>query len=101
MKLIITLLFFLIIIGLISCNKSSDDYRSIGIISGLDYTMCGCCGGWIIYIDSERYLFDSIPSNSKIHLEDEVLPITVKLDWQLISNGCPIKRITIQRIKKE
>jgi hypothetical protein len=42
-----------------------------------------------------------MPKNSGIDLSKETFPVTVKLDWQLVSNGCSIfGRITVQRIKK-
>jgi hypothetical protein len=83
-----------------SCDKWGNDYKSEGIIVGADLTMCGCCGGWIINIDSLTYRFDAVPTDSKINLEKETFPLKVKLDWQLINNGCPLNRITVTRIKK-
>ena len=86
---------------MIACNKENGDYRSVGTITGVDGTMCGCCGGWVIYIEDIRYLIDSMPTDSNIDLATETFPITVKLDWQLVSTGCSaFNRITVQRIKK-
>jgi hypothetical protein len=101
MKVKITLFIIMIILAVNSCTKVSDDYRSVGTITGQDLALCACCGGWIIYIDDVRYLFDKIPDDSKFSLKDEVFPVKVRLDWQLVSGGCPTNRITIQRIKKE
>jgi hypothetical protein len=90
---------FLVIV-MIACTKESD-YKSVGTITGIDGTMCGCCGGWIINIDNGRYLIDSMPKNEGLDLSKETFPVTVKLDWQLVSNGCStFGRITVQRIKK-
>lgn len=84
-----------------ACTKVNDDYKSIGTITGIDGTMCGCCGGCIINIDNGRYLIDSMPDNSGLDLSKETFPITVKLDWQVVNNGCSFfGRITVQRIKK-
>ena len=84
------------------CRKEeSNNYESIGIITGQDPRMCPspCCGGWFIKIDSLTYEFDSLPDNSNINLAKETFPLVVKLDWQLFNTiGCPNKRITIQRI---
>jgi len=86
---------------MIACNKENEDYKSIGTIIGFDATKCGCCGGWIINIDDGRYLIDSMPDDSNINLATETIPITIKLDWQLVNNGCSFfNRITVQRIKK-
>ena len=93
-------LIFLVTI-MIACNKENSDYRSVGRVTGIDGTMCGCCGGWIIYIEDIRYLIDSMPTDSSIDLATETFPIAVKLDWQLVSTGCSaFNRITVQRIKK-
>jgi hypothetical protein len=91
---------FLVFI-MIACSKEDDGYRSVGTITGIDGTMCGCCGGWIINIDSGQYLIDSMPKNSGIDLSNETFPITVKLDWQLVNNDCSFfGRIAVQRVIK-
>jgi len=91
---------FLVFI-MMACTKEGNDYKSAGTITGIDGTMCGCCGGWIINIEDVRYLIDSMPDDSTLNLATETLPITVKLDWQLVNNGCSaFNRITVQRIKK-
>lgn len=86
---------------MIACTRENNDYKSVGTVTGEDYAMCACCGGWIIFIEEVRYLIDSMPADSKIDLTTETFPVTVKLDWQLINNGCgEFNRITVQRIKK-
>jgi hypothetical protein len=86
---------------LIACTKENSDYKSVGTITGVDGTMCGCCGGWIIIIEDTRYLIDAMPKDSNINLVTETFPVTVKLDWQLVNNGCSaFNRITVQRVKK-
>jgi hypothetical protein len=98
MKIIrIVFIFFI----MMACTKENGDYKSVGTITGIDGTMCGCCGGWIINIDSGRYLIDSMPKNSGLDLSKETFPITVKLDWQVVNNECSFfGRIAVQRIKK-
>jgi hypothetical protein len=70
-----------------ACTKEND-YKSLGTITGIDGTMCGCCGGGVINIDGGRNLIDSMPKNSGFDLSKETFPITVKLDWQLDNNEC-------------
>ena len=105
MKFEVILSFFLIVLGVYYCQKEkSNDYESIGTITGQDVRMCPspCCGGWFIIIDRVTYEFDSLPDNSGINLAKETFPLVVKLDWQLLNiNGCPDKRITIQKIAIE
>ncbi len=91
-------------VAVISCNKKTDFYRSRGKIYGIDPTMCGCCGGWLIEIDDVAgYHIDKFPESSNFTTIYDSLPIFVSLDWQFTNNGCPpsYKRITIQKIKKE
>jgi len=52
----IQIIFLLFI--MFACTKEDNDYKSVGTITGINGTMCGCCGGWIIYIEDVRYLID-------------------------------------------
>jgi hypothetical protein len=101
--LLISFQVIVIIATFVSCNKGDDYYKSRGVIYGTDPTMCACCGGWLIDIDNVRYRFEEIPENSGFTLISQSLPFAVRLDWQLVEDGCPtsIKWITILRIKKE
>lgn len=81
-------------------TEFNNSYKSIGKITGPDYGMCACCGGWHIVIDDTIYNFDTLPNNSNIILKTATFPINVKLDWQLNDTGCS-KWITIQRIVPE
>ena len=99
MKIVI---FCIIISGFYYCHKDNDDYKSKGKILGPDFTMCICCGGYYIQIDTLTYEFDALPNNASINLQKDTFPIFVKLDWQLSpKTACPNNRITIQRITKE
>ena len=99
MKTINIIASIILILFFISCERGDNEYRSTGVIVGQDLRMCPCCGGWMITIDNSNYDFDNLPVDSGIDLESESFPITVKLDWKLITGGCP-DRIIIQRIKK-
>jgi hypothetical protein len=93
------IIFLLFII--FSCTKENNNYKSVGTITGIDGTMCGCCGGWIINIEDIIYLIVTMPNDSNLDLSKETFPITVKLDWQLVSNGCKaFNNINVQRILK-
>jgi hypothetical protein len=89
----------LLVFIMLACSKENDNYRSNGVIIGYDISMCACCGGLIIIIDEVRYLIDSLPVDSGID-KAATYPFSVKLDWQLIKQGCPNNRISVQRIKK-
>jgi hypothetical protein len=91
-----------IIIGLACCNKeNSFPYKSSGKITGPDYTMTLCSGGWFIEIEKSIYNFDSVPINSNINLQKDTFPLFVRLDWNLKNTTGCTRRITIQRIAKE
>ena len=87
---------------LTACTKENSDYKSLGTITGSDPTMCGCCGGWFIKIENTQYRIVSMPDVFTPDLANETFPVTVRLDWQLITTGCPseFNRITVSRIKK-
>jgi len=96
-----TLRIIFLLVILFSCTKENSNYKSVGTITGIDGTMCGCCGGWIINIEDVRYLIVSMPKDSDLDLSKETYPITVRLDWQLVSNGCKqFNNIDVQRILK-
>ncbi len=97
-----TIKIVLLIIIMMSCTKENTDYKSMGIITGADPAMCACCGGWFITIENSQYRIVTMPDNFAMELSTETFPVTVKLDWQLITTGCPsvYNRITVSRIKK-
>ena len=98
---VFTLALFLVLLTNNSCQKESVLYKSYGVITGQDYRMCACCGGWFLETGGEIFLFDSIPADSGFELAKETLPLKVRLDWQPVTGSCPANRITIIRIKKE
>lgn len=87
-----------LIVGL-SCSKENNSICE-GTITGKDMSLCMCCGGWFIEIDNATYRFNKLPENCNIHLENEILPISVKLDWQKDKNQCLGDEIIIKRIVK-
>ena len=86
---------------LTNCRHNPDDiYQSTGVITGPDYRMCACCGGYFITIDTNTYDFDTVPSNSGINLQQDTFPIDVELDWQMNTVTACTGRIVINRIKR-
>lgn len=100
---ILTLLFILGFI-ILSCDNDDDSqmqFESTAIISGLDMTLCACCGGWIININGEDSgkRFSELPQNSSINLQNSTFPITVQLNWteseEYCGNGITIESIEL------
>jgi hypothetical protein len=99
-KLALIMVIFSCLLCSSACSDTEETFQSKGVITGQDFTMCACCGGWFITINSEIYRFDTLPADSGIILEKETMPLAVELDWQIKPEGCPANRIIIQRIKK-
>ena len=96
----ITLTFISILLMVVfSCSKE-DNYMSSGTITGIDMSLCMCCGGWFIEIDNTTYRFNKLPDHCDLNLENEIFPITVKLDWEKEINLCLGDEIIIKRMAK-
>jgi hypothetical protein len=100
-KYIFLFFFTVSLIPVSSCRKADMEYKSEGIITGPDYRMCACCGGWFITIDDQRYRFWSLPSGSNLDLEKEKFPLEVRLDWEMEKNSCMGDLIKVIRIEKK
>ena len=83
-----------------SCGVSqSTGFQSNGKITGPDYRMCACCGGYYIVIDTTTYEFDSLPNDANFSLKNATYPIYVKLDWKQDPSACG-NYIDITKIEK-
>lgn len=82
---------------LLACEK--EYLKDTAMITSFDTTYCGCCGGWVTEIDGEIYLFRELPENSNLDLENETLPVHVKLKWKKDDSSCT-KIISVSKIKK-
>ena len=97
-KLTITYCFLLLL--LVSCSKDRQ-LKSEGIITGIDYSLCACCGGWFIEIESNTYRFFNLPEDSKFDLSNESFPLAVKLSWSKDTLACLGDEILITAIIKK
>lgn len=95
----IVLLFVLIILASCSNDDKVKTYKSEGKITGYDYTLCACCGGYFVEIENKIYRFpDEFPNKENLDLEN--LPIDIKLDWELKKDACIEDVITISAIEQ-
>ena len=83
-----------------SCTKDAR-FQSRGQITGVDYSMCACCGGYYITIDNVQYRFDTLPSGSGIDAETDQKPIRVLVNWHKDPKACMQDLIVIDAIKRE
>ena len=96
---IFTILLFLLFTA---CTKENTlSYN--GIITGPDYRLCACCGGWFIEIDETNHRFYTLPENSTLELPHETneFPIKVVLDWRENENACFGDEIIVTEIRRK
>jgi hypothetical protein len=89
----------LICIMLASCMKDND-FGQRGTITGPDYRLCYCCGGYLININDSTYQFRDIPEQNNINLENASFPIEVIFEWKEHPNPTLCNEIIILRIEK-
>lgn len=87
-KRLVVALIFLAINACTYDNIQIQNFKSKGIITGPDFRMCICCGGWEIVIENKTYHFSQLPANSGINLDKEKFPLRVKLDWDIDNSAC-------------
>lgn len=71
---------------LLGCEK--EKFASTGIITGQDFALCACCGGYFIDIEDVSYRFEKSVLPSDFTFTDSQLPLTVELDWKLRNTAC-------------
>ncbi len=84
---------------LTSCLKDND-FGQRGTITGPDYSLCYCCGGYLININDSTYRFFQLPEQNNINLENASFPIGVILEWKKHPNPTLCNEIIILRIEK-
>jgi len=96
-----TFLFFTIFLFSTIAYSQSKVCRFEGTIEGWDTNRCRCCGGWIIKIDKNIFLADSIPRGQGIFAPNEKrkYPIKIYLDFTKKPGPCN-SRIIITCIEK-
>jgi hypothetical protein len=80
------------------CQREKNDYQSEGTITGYDYRMCMCCGGWFVEIGDSTWRFDQIPEGCTIILDSVTFPLPVYLDWEKKNPPCLGDEIVVERM---
>ncbi len=96
------IILILLLTVIFSCkNENQIEFESNGIITQLDNRLCQCCRGYIIQIEDDKnnYRIGSLPDGIQIN-QDE-LPINVKVNWDLQSTceAIGISYINIEAIE--
>lgn len=100
----IQILMIALLLFLVSCKKdytTEPEYRSEGIIIGVDARKCMCCGGWYIKIKNDTLRFGNLPPQSNVNLQNESFPLNVRLVWKIDPNACLGDEIIILNIEKK
>ena len=101
-------LFIPFLLSMSFCSKEDDIFKSKGIIMGPDYrkcacwgTKCGCCGHYVIQIDTAGYIFVNLPPEPKLDLSTAKYPINISLDWHKDPDSCSLSwgYIIVDRFK--
>jgi len=93
--------YFLLVIILLFCSCEKTNYKSTGTITGADMAMCACCGGYFIDIEGTQYRFEKSELPAGFTFNDEQLPFSVELDWELKAEACTgFNWIKISKIRK-
>jgi hypothetical protein len=100
-KIRIILFVFLIMVGSLNSCSKEEYWMDKGRITGLDYRMCMCCGGYFIEINDSTYRFTTLPDKIKLDLNKEVFPVYVRINWEKKENSCMGDEITVLSIIKE
>lgn len=92
---------FILLLSCLYCSMQEHEFKSEGIITGIDDRECSCCGGYFVEIEDSTYRFDAVPPGSKLDLENPNFPIAVKLDWLEDPNACLGDEIIVERIERQ
>lgn len=92
-----------------SCSKNElrkdpDTTQSEAVITGIDYTECGCCGGYIFSIVANPaygrdFLTLNLPAGSGID-ENTKFPVYVTMNWKMDTSYCN-NRIIVTALEKK
>ena len=88
-----------VILFFTACKKEKSEL-SDGMITGVDYRECACCGGYYIDIDTCTYRFQALPANSDLILDEAEFPMPVALRWKKDINACIGDEVIIEYIEK-
>jgi hypothetical protein len=79
-------LILIIAAAFMSCKKNNTARPASmvdGVLTGLDWGMCPCCGGTFIEIGDTTYRINSFPPSSGIDFEHSSFPINVELTYTM------------------
>jgi len=86
----------LLLFAIAACSKQ-DSYEAEGTLTGVDPTLCGCCGGVVLVIDNQpgNYRIDSLPFMSRQNLYTTTFPRRIKFNYTIKNNCGGINQLEI------
>jgi hypothetical protein len=80
----------LLFASIISCSDGEQKCPKTGKVVGYDYTMCACCGGWLVSFEGETFRFYSVPDEEGLvdWINSYGFPITIRFDYQDLVGPC-------------
>jgi len=93
------ILFLLCLCFLLSTCDKKDCYTK-ATVTGFDYTLCACCGGYYVKINDETFRATQYVENAILKTDE--FPIEVKIKYTALEDKCGMndKQIKITAIKK-
>lgn len=93
----------LVILGWQGCchHDDGDDFcDQKGVIIGIDFRKCACCGGWFFEIEGDTLRTWNLPQSFIDEISDENFPVPVYLEWQPAASPCLGDEIDVACIRK-
>ncbi|MCB0587188.1 MAG: hypothetical protein KDD06_17945 [Phaeodactylibacter sp.] len=87
------------------CEDHHDDEPDTcaeeGIIIGIDFRECACCGGWFIEIGNDTLRAPDLPQAFRESLDPNEFPLPVYLDWAPVETPCLGDEIEVACIQRQ
>lgn len=81
-------------------DNEPDSCSEEGIITGIDFRECACCGGWFIEINNDTLRALDLPLEFKESLNPNEFPLPVYLDWTRVETPCLGDEIEVTCIRR-
>lgn len=71
-----------------------------GVVIGIDFRKCVCCGGYFIEVEGDTLRSWNLPQPFMDEIAGEDFPISVYLEWQPAATPCLGDEIEVSCIRK-
>jgi hypothetical protein len=88
MKQFLSVAFCAALLFATSCKDEGSTLSNEGKITGVDGSLCACCGGWFLESEGVTYRFEQLPAGANIDLQNATFPLAVTFEYQTDPNSC-------------